>query len=85
MKYGELAAVLKQFKADLTQHRSLYRESLDSTIPEFPIRNGERLQQPQATLTRELYLLEPFLQRFAHQRSDITPQQALAGIFLKPQ
>lgn len=43
MKYGELAAALKKFKADLVQHRSLYAQSLNSTMPNFPVKNGKTL------------------------------------------
>jgi hypothetical protein len=68
MTYGELAARLKKFKADLVEHRSLYAQSLNSTMRTFPVRNGEKLQTQEEVLTGQLYLLEPYLNRFANQR-----------------
>jgi hypothetical protein len=68
MKYRELEDQLRKFRDGLTEHRDLYSKSLDASIPDYPIRNGEKLNKQEVALTRQLYLLEPFLQRLAKQR-----------------
>ena len=46
---------------------------MHSSIPNYPIRNGEKLNEQEVALTRQLYLLEPFLQRLAKQRIRFHP------------
>jgi hypothetical protein len=59
---------MKKFRDGLVAHRDLYSKSLGSPIPTYPIRNGEKLNQQEIALTKQLYVLEPQLQRLAHQR-----------------
>jgi len=65
MKVKELKMQLEEFQKELEQHSFLWRQSLDRTIPDYPIRNIENLRQQQScslsrarkaqTLLREVF------------------------------
>jgi hypothetical protein len=68
MKYGELAVLLRKFEDGIKSHRTLYNGSLNTIIPDYPVRNGESVFAQEEELTRQLYILEPYLQSLAHRR-----------------
>ena len=64
MKVSELRAKLEVFLADLEKHAQLWRRSLDDTIPQYPIVNGDLLRQQSNKLARQLGALRPYIDRF---------------------
>jgi hypothetical protein len=68
MTSGELIKELETFLKRLSEHRSLWSQSLDSTIPDLPIRNIPRLQEQQEELTSRFYVLDPYLSAFSKGR-----------------
>jgi len=69
---SELAA-LEKFKADLQAHTDLWGESLDDTIPDYPISNSEELRKQSLGLSRQLGALRPFLERFLRSTQMVHP------------
>ena len=67
MKVHELIVALEEFQAKLIEHRKLWGQSLDSTIPDFPIRNGVELEEQSRWLSRKLGGLRSYIERFDSQ------------------
>jgi uncharacterized protein (TIGR02391 family) len=64
MRVSELLAALDEFRGKLIEHRDLWGKSLNSTIPDFPVRNQKELEEQSHWLTRRLGALRPFIERF---------------------
>jgi hypothetical protein len=64
MKVSQLTTELEEFQAKLVEHQHLWGASLDGTIPDFPIRNGQSLQEQSRWLSRRLGALRPYIKRF---------------------
>ncbi len=64
MKARELKTRLEEFQQKLDEHSQLWMQSLDSTIPDFPIRNTAQLRDQCRWLSRKLGGLKPYMQRF---------------------
>lgn len=64
MKAHELKAELEEFQKRLDEHRNLWGQSLDRTIPDHPIRNVDVLREQSRWLSRKLGTLRPFMERF---------------------
>jgi hypothetical protein len=61
MKVRELARRIQKFHDDLAAHFELWGQSLDSTLPEYPIRNNAELSQQSSGLARQLGSLRRYL------------------------
>jgi uncharacterized protein (TIGR02391 family) len=64
MRVSELLAALDEFRGKLIKHRELWGNSLNSTIPGFPVRNQNELEEQSHWLTRRLGALRPYIERF---------------------
>jgi uncharacterized protein (TIGR02391 family) len=64
MRLSELLASLDEFRTKLIEHRELWGKSLNSTIPDFPVRNQKELEEQSHWLTRRLGALRPYIERF---------------------
>src|ERR1700752_3606419 len=64
MRVSELLAALDEFRGKLIEHRELWGKSLNSTIPDFPVRNQKELEAQSHWLTRRLGALRPYIERF---------------------
>jgi hypothetical protein len=60
MKISELSSRIEKFRTELDEHADLWGQSLDHTIPEYPIRNREKLRLQYDGLARQLGMLRPF-------------------------
>jgi hypothetical protein len=65
MTVGELKAELEGFRKKLSEHYTLWCESLSQPIPDFPVRNIQALTEQMSGLARTLGKLRPFIDRFA--------------------
>ena len=63
MNVAEVIARLEKFRRDLDAHAKLWGQSLDHTIPEFPIRNIEDLRSQSNSLARQLGTLRPYFEK----------------------
>ena len=63
MTVYELSSRIEKFRAELDEHFNLWGESLNGTIPEYPIRNVERIRKQYDSLARQLGTLRPYLER----------------------
>lgn len=64
MKVSVLRFKLETFLADLETHEQLWRRSLDDTIPDYPIANGDLLRKQSNALARQLGALRPLIDQF---------------------
>jgi uncharacterized protein (TIGR02391 family) len=64
MRVSELLAALDEFRGKLIEHRELWGKSLNSTVPDFPVRNQKELEEQSHWLTRRLGALRPYIERF---------------------
>jgi hypothetical protein len=64
VKVNDLQAKLESFLADLEKHAQLWQRSLDDTMPDYPIANGNVLRQQSNALARQLGTLRPFIDKF---------------------
>lgn len=64
MRVSELLAALDEFQTKLIEHRELWGKSLNSPIPDFPVRNQKELEAQSHWLTRRLGALRPYIERF---------------------
>jgi hypothetical protein len=60
MKVSDLTARIERFRTELHEHAALWGQSLDATIPDYPIKNGQVLRQQFASLARQLGTLRPY-------------------------
>jgi hypothetical protein len=65
MTVGELKDRLTKFGSELRTHQELWLQSLDRTLPDFPIRNAGTLQQQMHALARQLGALRHYIDRFS--------------------
>jgi len=65
LKVHELALKVKQFHDDLEIHFRLWLESLQQPIPDYPVRNIEKLREQTTSLARQLGTLRPYIERFS--------------------
>lgn len=68
MKAKILLEKTKEFKVLLKEHRELYAKSLNQTIPDYPVRNREKLQEQQIKLFRIYYQIDQYLTKFSKGR-----------------
>lgn len=64
MKTKGLLAKIEDFQNRLIEHKKLWGESLDDTIPDYPIRNHKKLEGQSRVLGRLLGELRPQLETF---------------------
>jgi hypothetical protein len=64
MKVRELASRIQRFHDDLQAHFDLWSQSLQQPIPDYPVRNIQRLKEQMASLARQLGTLRPYIERF---------------------
>jgi uncharacterized protein (TIGR02391 family) len=64
MRVSELLAAFDEFRGKLIEHRGLWGQSLNNTIPDFPVRNQKELEEQSHWLTRRLGALRPYIERF---------------------
>jgi len=65
MTVGELKERLTTFESGLHTHQQLWLQSLDRTLPDFPIRNQATLQQQTRALARQLGAIRRYIDRFS--------------------
>jgi predicted nucleotide-binding protein len=73
LQTAELWENLKQFKGLLEEHRRLWGKSLDSTLPDHPVRNHDELAAQQKRLSRLFYVLDPALTKYSRGRVMVYP------------
>lgn len=64
MRVKELLKEIEEFRQKLSEHGELWGDSLDSTIPDYPLRNVEVLKEQSQWLARKLVALRPYFERF---------------------
>ncbi len=64
MKVRELASRVQKFHDDLESHFALWSQSLQQPIPDYPVRNIEKLREQTNSLARQLGTLRPYIERF---------------------
>ena len=67
MKVSEILQALEEMQARLTEHQKLWGDSLDRTIPSFPLRNRDELNEQSRWLSRRAGAMRPFIDRFDSQ------------------
>jgi hypothetical protein len=73
VRVGELKAELEVFRTRLTEHFTLWCDSLSQPIPDFPVRNIQALAEQSSWLARTLGKLRPFIDRFASATNLVLP------------
>lgn len=68
MKARELLDKIKEFKNLLKEHYDLWGKSLDKTIPDYPLRNTDKLKEQQIKLFKLFYQIDKFLTKFSKGR-----------------
>jgi hypothetical protein len=63
MNVAELIARIENFRRNLEEHFKLWGESLDDTIPDYPVCNLESLRPQYDSLARQLGTLRPYFER----------------------
>ena len=63
MTVRDLTARIERFRAGLKSHADLWGQSLDETIPEYPISNGPVLRTQYEDLARQLGTLRPYFRK----------------------
>ncbi|HWY53055.1 MAG TPA: hypothetical protein VNZ03_01240 [Terriglobales bacterium] len=64
LKVRELALRVQNFHDDLETHFDLWLQSLQQPIPDYPVRNIEKLREQTTSLARQLGTLRPYIKRF---------------------
>ena len=64
MKVRELASRVQKFHDDLESHFALWSQSLQQPIPDYPVRNVEKLREQTNSLARQLGTLRAYIERF---------------------
>jgi len=64
VKVRELASRVQNFHNDLEAHFRLWSQSLEQPMPDFPVRNIDRLREQTTSLARQLGTLRPYIERF---------------------
>jgi hypothetical protein len=64
MKVKELSSRIERFRTALVEHGDLWKQSLDRTLPDYPIANGDTLRRQIDVLARQLGALRPYIDRF---------------------
>ena len=64
MKVTDLKSTFIEFQVRLNEHYELWSKSLNSSIPEYSIRNTEELKRQAKWLSHRLGGLRPYLERF---------------------
>jgi len=68
MKVKVLLQKIKKFKDLLNEHSELWSKSLNNTIPDYPIKNNEKLKEQQIQLFRLYYPIDEYLTIFSKGR-----------------
>lgn len=68
MKAKLLLEKMKEFKALLKEHYDLWGESLNDIIPDYPIRNADKLKEQQIQLSKIFYQIDEYLTRYSKGR-----------------
>jgi len=63
MKVAELSSRVERFRKELNEHVELWGQSLDHTIPDYPIRNHDQIRVQYDGLARQLGTLRPYFQK----------------------
>ena len=64
MRVRALKQKIETFRTELAAHRELWSRSLDRTLPDYPVSNGRELEREADSLSRQLGLLRPYIERF---------------------
>lgn len=64
MKVKHFAEQLEEFQQKLIEHQKLWGSSLSQPIPDFPVKNGNQLEEQSRWMSRKLGALRPFIYRF---------------------
>jgi len=64
MKVCDLILALEEFQGKLLEHGTLWGDSLDSIIPDYPVRDERKLEEQTRWLSRKVGALRPFIERF---------------------
>jgi hypothetical protein len=64
MRVRALKQKIETFRTELAAHRELWSRSLDRTLPDYPVSNGRELERQADSLSRQLGLLRPYIERF---------------------
>ncbi|MEM3473712.1 MAG: nucleotide-binding protein [Nitrososphaeria archaeon] len=68
MKNKELIKLIELFKDLLEKHRELWKNSLSPTIPDYPERNIDELENQQKELYKLFYQIDGYLYRYSRGR-----------------
>lgn len=80
MKVSELASGVRKFHDELEMHFDLRSQSRQQPIPDYPVRNIEKLREQTNSLARQLGTLRPYIERRLSRRA--TAATALCGVAL---
>src|SRR5713101_1422944 len=73
MKVKELKKRIEQFRKLLQENSNIWSHSLDTTMPDYPIRNGQQLQEQINLLARQLGTLRPYINKFGSSSIMVLP------------
>jgi hypothetical protein len=65
MKVRELMSRVQKFHDDLATHFDLWQQSLDQPLPDYPVRNVEKLREQTNSLARQLGTIRPYIETLA--------------------
>lgn len=68
MKVQVLLKKIIEFRDLLREHRDLWGKSLDRPIPDYPVRNTDKLKEQQIQLFRIYYQIDEYLTKFSKGR-----------------
>lgn len=63
MTVGEFVQRVEKFRNDLQNHFDLWVVSLESDLPDYPVRNVAALREQMRNLARQLGAIRPFIQQ----------------------
>ena len=75
MKVKDLSSRIEKFRTSLVEHSDLWKQSLDHTLPDYPIANGDTLRGQMDGLARQLGALRPYIDGF-----DFPSVMGMAGV-----
>jgi len=83
MKVRELKTKIEVFRDELRDHRALWGQSLNRTIPEYPVKNIPELERQTDSLSRQAGLLRPYIDRFVESTTMHHPATGASGDVLR--
>lgn len=78
MKTKILLEKIREFRDLLKEHDDLWGKSLDKTIPDYPIKNNDKLEEQQIKLARLFYPIDRYLTQFSMGRLMQHPATGIA-------